>query len=84
MYEDSRLGKCIDLAGPDGNAFVLLGIASKWAKQIPGKDADAITTEMQSGDYDNLIAVFEREFGAVVTLINKPGEGDDYDDEENY
>ena len=24
----------IDLTGPDGNAFVLMGHASKWAKQL--------------------------------------------------
>ena len=35
----------IDLSGPDGNAFALIGIARNWAKQL-GKDATAITAEM--------------------------------------
>lgn len=57
----------IDLTGPDGNAFVLLGIAKRFAKQM-GKDAKAITDEMRSGDYENLLAVFDREFGDFVIL----------------
>ncbi len=68
----------IDLKGPQGNAFYLLGQANMWAKQL-GKDPEAINTEMTKGNYKNLLAVFEREFGAVCTLQNKP---DDLDIEE--
>ena len=57
----------IDLTGPEGNAFVLIGHAMRFAKQL-GKDGKAITNEMMSGDYDNLIEVFEREFGDFVIL----------------
>jgi hypothetical protein len=57
----------IDLNGPDGNAFALIGHAMRLAKQL-GKDGKAITNEMMSGDYDNLIEVFEREFGDFVIL----------------
>jgi len=57
----------IDLTGPDGNAFVLMGYAKKFAKELH-KDADAIIQEMMSGDYENLIEVFDREFGNFVTL----------------
>ena len=32
------------------------------------KDSKAIIEEMMSGDYDNLIEVFEREFGDFVIL----------------
>ena len=52
----------IDLTGPDGNAFVLIGIAGKLAKQL-GMDKNKIQTEMMSGDYENLLSVMEREFG---------------------
>ncbi|SVD58289.1 uncharacterized protein METZ01_LOCUS411143 [marine metagenome] len=31
-----------------------------------------IQHQMMSGDYDNLIDVFEKNFGEYVTLINKP------------
>jgi hypothetical protein len=57
----------VDLTGPEGNAFCLLGKAKRYAKQL-GKDADAIAEEMMSGDYENLVEVFEREFGEFVTL----------------
>ena len=57
----------MDLTGPEGNAFVLLGRAKSLAEQL-GKDASAITAEMKSGDHENLVAVFDREFGSLVTL----------------
>lgn len=60
----------IDLTGPQGNAFALLGMARSWAKQIgmEKEDVYALIEEMQSGDYDNLIEVFDREFGDFVIL----------------
>jgi hypothetical protein len=57
----------IDLTGPDGNAFVLMGYAKNYAKQL-GLDGTAIVSEMMSGDYEDLVNVFEREFGSFVTL----------------
>jgi len=57
----------IDLTGPDGNAFVLMGYASRFAKQL-GKDGKAIQEEMMSGDYEHLLEVFDREFGEFVVL----------------
>ena len=29
---------------------------------------------MKHSDYDHLLDVFDREFGSIVTLINRPGE----------
>ena len=60
-------GIVIDLTGPEGNAFVLMGYASRFARQL-GFDGNAITTEMRSGDYENLIKVFDKYFGDFVTL----------------
>ena len=57
----------IDLTGPDGNAFVLMGYATRLARELD-MDAEPILNEMKSGDYENLISVFDREFGSVVTL----------------
>ena len=57
----------IDLTGPDGNAFVLMGTAVNLAKQL-GKDGKAIREEMMAGDYEHLLSVFDREFGAFVIL----------------
>lgn len=57
----------IDLTGPDGNAFALIGIAGNLAKQLD-LDKKKIQTEMMSGDYENLIKVFDKHFGEFVTL----------------
>ena len=65
--EMEKRGLEIDLTGPDGNAFVLMGYASNLAKQLK-KDEKAIKEDMQSGDYDHLVEVFDREFGDYVTL----------------
>lgn len=65
--EMEKRGLEIDLTGPDGNAFVLMGYASNLAKQLK-KDEDAIRKDMQSGDYEHLVEVFDREFGDYVTL----------------
>ena len=60
----------IDLTGPEGNAFVLLGKAKSFAKQLgmSGAKAERIVYEMQSGDYENLLNVFDKHFGSFVTL----------------
>ena len=57
----------IDLAGPEGNAFVLLGYAASYCKQL-GRDAGPILEEMKSSDYENLIKVFDRHFGDFIIL----------------
>lgn len=63
-----QTGIVIDLTGPDGNAFVLIGKAGNLAKQL-GLDKDAIQKEMMSGNYDHLINVFDKHFGDFVTLL---------------
>lgn len=55
----------VDLTGPEGNLYVLLGYAKQWAEQL-GLDYKKIIAEMKSGDYENLVAVMEREFGEFV------------------
>jgi hypothetical protein len=65
--EMPRQERSIDLTGLDGNAFVLMGYAKNYAKQLD-LDGTAIVSEMMSGDYENLLEVFEREFGSFVTL----------------
>lgn len=61
----------IDLQGPQGNAFNLMGLLSRDLKDL-GKTKDeieAIANEMTSGDYDHLCKVFERELGEYYELI---------------
>ena len=57
----------IDLTGADGNAFALMATAKNYAKQL-GLNGDAIVKEMMAGDYENLIQVFDKNFGSIVTL----------------
>ena len=57
----------IDLTGPEGNAFALLGHAYRLGEQL-GLDVPAILDEMVSGDYENLIEVFDGYFGDFVIL----------------
>lgn len=57
----------IDLTGPQGNAYFLLGAARKFARQLD-IDENSIINEMTSSDYENLVTVFDRYFGAFVIL----------------
>ena len=57
----------IDLTGPEGNAFVLLGYAKQYAKQLKF-DEKKIVNEMMSGDYEELLETFDRYFGDYVIL----------------
>lgn len=57
----------IDLTGPDGNAFALMGYASRFARQL-GIDAKPILDDMTSSDYEHLLEVFDNHFGDYVIL----------------
>jgi hypothetical protein len=65
--KEQKFGIEIDLTGPNGNAFYLIGTANNLAKQL-GMDKAKIQTEMMSGDYENLVKVFDKHFGHFVTL----------------
>ena len=60
--------RTINISGPDGNAFALMGYAQTFAQQL-GIDSKPIIEEMMSGDYDNLLDVFRNNFGNVVELV---------------
>jgi len=59
--------RVIDLTGPDGNAFALMGFAVRFAKQLD-LDATQIREEMMAGDYEHLVSVFDKYFGDYVVL----------------
>lgn len=64
-----RIGKIeIDITGPQGNAYCLLGYARQYGKQI-GIDVKAVQTEMTSGNYENLLNVFDKYFGEYIDLL---------------
>ena len=57
----------IDLTGPQGNAFYLLATARKLCKQLE-MPHQPIEDDMMSGDYENLLEVFDKNFGHFVIL----------------
>jgi len=60
----------VDLDGPQGNAHYLLGLANQLGRLlgvVDGLNPDIIE-EMKSGDYINLLRVFDDAFGDLVTL----------------
>ena len=57
----------IDLTGPDGNAFALLAYAKSFSQTLD-KPYEELLKQMMSGDYENLIKVFDEAFGDFVIL----------------
>jgi len=57
----------IDLTGPQGNAFYLLGTAKNLCNQLELPYGE-INEEMTSGDYEHLLQVFDKHFGEFVIL----------------
>lgn len=57
----------IDLTGPSGNAFALLGFAAMWAREL-GLDESKIIEEMKESDYEHLISVLDKYFGHFVLM----------------
>ena len=60
----------IDLTGPQGNAFSLMGTAKSLGRQLgmDNEEIKAIHSDMTSGDYEHLVEVFDEHFGEYVTL----------------
>ena len=57
----------INLDGAQGNANNLMGLAMNLANQV-GLDGDKIIVEMKSGDYINLVKIFDKYFGKYLIL----------------
>ena len=60
----------IDLTGPEGNAFYLLGLAQNLCRQLryDSLKTERIIREMKLTDYEGLLYTFDREFGTLVTM----------------
>jgi len=60
----------IDLTGPQGNAFYLLGTAMNLCKQLDFSElaTQGILEDMKLGDYEHLITRFDYHFGDVIDL----------------
>ena len=57
----------LDLTGPQGNAYVLIGTAMNLARQF-GYDEEMIKEQMMSDDYENVVQTFDKYFGEHVIL----------------
>jgi hypothetical protein len=60
----------IDLTGPDGNAYALMAMAKRFGKQLGWSSGECqdLINKMMEGDYENLIQVFDKNFGSFVIL----------------
>lgn len=59
--------KIIVTLATQGNAFYLMGLAKRISQKI-GIEYNSILDKMMSGDYENLIRVFEENFSDFVIL----------------
>jgi hypothetical protein len=62
--------KTIDLTGPDGNAFALMGYAKKAARALDYTEVEQkeLIDDMTNGDYDHLKKVFRKHFSEYYVL----------------
>ena len=60
----------INLDGPDGNAYNLIGLAIRIMRdsRMTEEEIAPIVKEMQSGDYKNLVMTFDNYFKGSVIL----------------
>jgi len=62
------IDRIIDLTGPEGNAFCLMGLARSLCRQLD-MDPKPVIDDMKSDDYEHLIQVFDEHFGDYITLV---------------
>ena len=70
LTKDTTKKQVIDLTGPQGNAFYLLGLAVKLCNQIgfSGLGTTGILDDLKGGDYEHLITRFDYHFGDIIDL----------------
>jgi len=70
LTKDTTKKITIDLTGPQGNAYFLLGTANNLCKQLDLDDEakQKISDEMTSGGYEHLIQTFDKYFGTLIDL----------------
>lgn len=60
----------IDLDGPQGNVFFLIGTAKNLACQL-GMNHETIIKQMRGGNYKQAVRIFDAYFGEFVTLYTE-------------
>lgn len=75
----------IDLQGPDGNMFNLLGIALTWNRQL-GRKVDLMKRVKKNhprGGYEDLLDEFDKMFKHIdYTFVNDPRDPRTHEDDE--
>lgn len=71
----------IDLSGPDGNAMVIMGMATSAMRRagIDRAEIDAFRAECMSGDYDNLLKTVKNTVDVVLIVASAIDDDDDDD-----
>lgn len=66
----------LDISGPKGNAFCILGIAQDYFRQcdVDKDDVSAFMTEAKSGNYDHLVKTFTAATGIKCYADPEPRE----------
>lgn len=64
--DDNRIK--INIDGPQGNAYALMGIAKELA-EVRQLDVKPILEEMTSADYNNLLLTFINYFGDLCEIV---------------
>lgn len=60
----------IDLSGPQGNAFYLIGIVKQTFRRSGASElGEEIAQEMMSGDYEHLLKIFDLHLGNHFDLV---------------
>ena len=60
----------IDLSGPQGNVFYLMGFVTRHAEDL-NLNKDEIINDMTSSDYAHALEVFKKHCGEYVKLIGE-------------
>ena len=70
ILEKTPRKEIIDLTGPQGNAYYLLGTAANLMKTLEytSEEAEAVLQEMRSSDYEKLIKTFDEHFCSIIDL----------------
>jgi hypothetical protein len=63
----------VDLSGPQGNAYALMGVARSIGRELnrPYNEIKDVETRMMSGDYDNLVKVMYLEYGDFIQFVKE-------------
>ncbi len=72
IKKENQPKRILDLNGEEGNVFYLMRLVGSVCSTLE-KDSIPIIAEMTSGNYENAVYVFHREFGDFFDIILPDG-----------